>query len=406
MKAVILAAGEGSRLRPFTETRPKVMFPVANRPILEYKVRTLARLGFEEVVLVVGYRREKVQSYFGDGDEWGVDIEYVVQEDQLGTARAVERVRGLVGDRFLVMNGDNIVHPGAVEGFVESIDEGNGVLLKRTEVGGDYGAVSVEDGEVVEIDEKSVEEGKRLVNLGIYIFTDEVFDGIDETEQSVRGEYEITSSLQRMIDSGISVGAVETDLTWMDAVYPWDLVEVNAAVLEGGEEFYAEPGVEGRVEDGAVVRGPVSVGRGSVVRSGAYVAGPCVIGENCDVGPGAVLLPATSLGDNVSVEPGAVVENSVVMSGSRLGASSSLKNSVVGEGCRLGSHLVSDSGEARVEVKDRLHLVEDIGGMVADDSDIGASVTISPGKVVGRGCEVRPGTVVRENVESGSRLTG
>lgn len=406
MKAVILAAGEGSRLRPFTETRPKVMLPVANRPIMEYKVRTLSRLGIDEIVMIVGYRKEKVQSHFEDGDEWGVDIEYVEQRDQIGTADAVRRVRDLVGKRFLVINGDNLIHPDAIERFVKKVDAGNGVLLRSGGESTGYGVVFTENGDVKRIEEKPADGGTGKINLGVYIFTREIFDAIDATDQSVRGEYEITTSIQHLIDGGHRVKGVEMDATWIDAVYPWDLVKVNEAVLDEADDFYLERSIEGRVEDGAVVRGPVALGKGSVVRSGAYVIGPVVIGENCEIGPGTSILPSTSIGKNATIGPGSVVSNSLVMQGTRLGALSSVEDSVLGYGSKAGSHFVSDSGRARVVVKDRVYTVEDVGGMVADSADIGGSVTLSPGRIVGRGCEVLPGTVVKENVESGSRLTG
>ncbi|MBS1263000.1 MAG: Bifunctional protein GlmU [Methanonatronarchaeales archaeon] len=406
MKAVILAAGEGSRLRPFTETRPKVMLPVANRPILEYKVRALSDMGVDDLVMVVGYRREKVQSYFEDGDEWDVDITYVVQEEQLGTAHAVESVREEVGDRFLVINGDNLVHPDAVRDLIDSVEGGNGVLVKRAEVDDGYGAIASEGGLLTGVEEKPSRGGTREVNLGVYAFTDEVFDAIDSTELSVRGEYEITASIQKLVDVGREVRVVETDATWMDAVYPWDLVRVNGVVLEGEEAFNLDFAMEGRVEEGAVVRGPVSVGEGTVIRSGAYVAGPCVVGRNSDIGPGAAIMPSTSVGENVSVGPGAVVGNSVLMRGVRVGSSSSVEGCVVGEGVRLGSHFVSEAGASRVEVKERLHRIEGIGGMIADRSRIGGNVTMSPGRVVGRECEVLPGAVVRDDLDSGSRLSG
>jgi len=114
MKAVILAAGEGTRLRPLTKTRPKPMLPVGSKPLLEHVLKAAHGAGIEEFVFVVGYKRERIQSYFGDGDHWGVDIEYVVQETQLGTGHALLQAEHAVDDAFLVLNGDRMVTTDAI----------------------------------------------------------------------------------------------------------------------------------------------------------------------------------------------------------------------------------------------------------------------------------------------------
>ncbi|MFQ3295471.1 MAG: NDP-sugar pyrophosphorylase family protein, partial [Natrialbaceae archaeon] len=115
MKAVILAAGEGNRLEPLTANRPKPMIPVANKPVLEYVVEAVADAGIQEIVLVVGYERSRIQSHFGDGDDWDVAIEYAVQEKQLGTGHAALQARPHVDEPFLVLNGDRIIDPTAIE---------------------------------------------------------------------------------------------------------------------------------------------------------------------------------------------------------------------------------------------------------------------------------------------------
>ena len=112
--AVILAAGAGRRLEPLTNRRPKPMVPVANRPLLEHVIETVAAAGIDRIVLVVGYKQERIRNHFGDGDEWDVTIEYVEQSTQLGTGHAVLQAESIVDDPFIVLNGDRIVDVEAV----------------------------------------------------------------------------------------------------------------------------------------------------------------------------------------------------------------------------------------------------------------------------------------------------
>ncbi|MFC6988742.1 sugar phosphate nucleotidyltransferase [Haloplanus sp. GCM10025708] len=120
MKAIIMAAGEGRRLEPLTNRRPKPMIPVGNQPVLEYVVEAVADAGIDDIVLVVGYKRDRIQTYFGDGNDWGVDVSYAVQEKQLGTGHAVLQAEPHVDGAFVVLNGDRIIEPGVVEQVIDA----------------------------------------------------------------------------------------------------------------------------------------------------------------------------------------------------------------------------------------------------------------------------------------------
>ncbi|GAG16823.1 unnamed protein product, partial [marine sediment metagenome] len=119
-QAVILAAGEGQRLRPLTVLKPKVMIPIADKPILQYVVEALAVNGVRHIIMVVGYRKEQVQDYFGSGEKLGVEIDYIVQKQQLGTAHALMHAKDAVEDRFLVLPGDNIIKSDTIAPLVEA----------------------------------------------------------------------------------------------------------------------------------------------------------------------------------------------------------------------------------------------------------------------------------------------
>ncbi|GAH47148.1 unnamed protein product, partial [marine sediment metagenome] len=221
-QAVILAAGEGQRLRPFTVTKPKVMLSIAGKPILQYVIESLAQNGIRNIVLVVGYKKEHVFDYIGSGEQFGVDITYVTQERQVGTAHALAQTRNVVENEFLVLPGDNLIEASTIAQFVAIKPEA--VLVKRVDNPARYGVVTVDEGVVKDITEKPKEAKSNIVNTGIYAFTTKIFN-------LVEAELDIPDVLNKMLAQGYPINAQETDGTWLDAVYPWDILSLNDAVL-------------------------------------------------------------------------------------------------------------------------------------------------------------------------------
>lgn len=181
---VFLAAGEGRRLEPLTNRRPKPMVPVANRPILEHVIEATAAAGIDRIVLVVGYRQERIRNHFGDGDDWGVTIEYVEQATQLGTAHAVDRVREHVQGPFVVLNGDQIVDSELIERVRDELRTAGGpvVSVTRSEPTSEYGIVTLEGETVTGIEEKlRAPTTSELINAGVYGFDRWIFEAISRT---------------------------------------------------------------------------------------------------------------------------------------------------------------------------------------------------------------------------------
>jgi len=154
--AVILAAGEGRRLEPLTNRRPKPMVPVANRPLLEHVVEAVAAAGIDRIALVVGYRQERIRNHFGDGDDWGVTIEYVEQSTQLGTGHAVLQAESVVDGPFVVLNGDRIVDAAVVSQVRDLARDGDhpAMAVTTAEHPREYGVVTLDGDRVTGIDEK------------------------------------------------------------------------------------------------------------------------------------------------------------------------------------------------------------------------------------------------------------
>jgi glucose-1-phosphate thymidylyltransferase len=373
------------------------MLSVRNRPFMEHVIRALAAKGVQDLVVVVGYQKERVMDHFGDGIHYGVNIEYVVQEEQLGTADALSKVRSQVDGSVLVVNGDNLVDEQAIDDVLRAEGE-NVILAVLREEAGDYGVLTVEEGRVTRIVEKPGRPCSGIINTGVYRFGPEVFEELQKTPISERGSYELTQTIALMIEEGRDVRAKITSGIWADAIFAWDLLEANSSVPE-----IIELRIEGEIEAGAVVRGPVEIGRGSVVRSGSYIVGPVSIGKNCNIGPNATVLPTTSIGDSVNIGSHCEIRNSIIMNGGRIGTGSVVSSSILGASSRFGDHLIVESGESAVVIEDEFHRAE-FGAVVADNVVAGARVMMHSGTMVGTGSKIGSGADLRGWIERGTRV--
>jgi len=398
MKAVILAAGEGMRCRPLTYTRSKVMLPIANKPTMEYVVQALHDNGITDIVIVVGYAKERAMSYFGNGHDFGVHIDYVEQDQQLGTAHAIKLVEGLVADEFLVLNGDNLVSEKTVADMLKNYSEGSGgtsILTVHKQNTAGYAVVVGSGGRVEKIVEDRKVKNIHNVNTGLYIFDQKIFDAIDETLQSDVGEFGITHSIQQMIDAGNEVCSYRTDSTWMDVVHSWNMLDVNSRILDDVYES-----IDGRIEGTIGDRADkIVVSDGSVVRAGSHITGPVVIGRDCEIGPNVVIAPSTSIGDNVTIEPFTYIRNSVILDDVYIGSHSTIRNSIIGENNRIDSHFITASGRnLLIELGGILHHADELGSVIGDGNMIGCDVSTDPGTLIGTECRIGTGAVIRGKI--------
>ncbi len=398
MKAIILAAGEGLRCRPLTLTRSKVMLPIANRPILEHVINSLEKNGISEIILVVGYEKERIMDYFEDGLNFGVKITYVEQKAQLGTAHAIEQAKKFIGpedSEFLVLNGDNMVEPKTIADLLNNYGGDASLLTVRMEDTAGYGVVLKERKKVTQILEKRPGDVSRIVNTGIYVFTPHIFEIIEKTPISENGEYAITDTLQIMIDEGKDITAVPTESKWIDAVHAWDLLKANAIVLNSSKNLK----VEGEVEEGVVIRGKVAIGKNTKIRSGTYIVGPAVIGDNCDIGPNVVILPSTTIGNNVSIRSFTEIQNSIIMNDCRIYSHGQISNSVIGSNNTIGSGFFVEEKEGlAINMNGMLHRAPRLGTIFGDDNRIGNSVLVKAGVTIAVDCQVESGVTVYRNL--------
>jgi len=386
-QAIVLAAGEGQRLRPFTVTRSKAMLSIADKPILQFVVESLAQNGIRDVILVVGYRKEQVYDYMGSGEQFGVDITYVTQETQLGTAHALLQVKDMTEDEFLVLSGDNLIEAHTIADFMQV--KPAAVLVKRVSDPVRYGVVGMKGSEVTDIIEKPKEAVSNLVNTGIYAFTKDIF----KFTESV---LDIPDALNNMIAEGSTIRALETGGTWLDVVYPWDIISLNDAVLQD-----INVSLSGTIESGASLKGKVMVGEGTLVRAGSCIYGPAVIGSGCDIGPNVCIMPATSIGDNVVISPFTEIKNSVISNDVAIGAGCIISDSVIDKGCVLKGRFTAVGGQSEVRVNGESPSIN-VGAMMGEDCIVESNVTAQPGVIVGNYCQIQISKMISGRLPDGS----
>ncbi len=331
MQAVILAAGEGTRVRPLTRSRPKAMIPVANRPIIEYVIDAVLKNGIRDIIVVVGYRKEQVTRFLNGLD---VPIGVVTQEKQLGTAHALMCAEPEIRGDFLVLPGDNYIDPQSIA-RIKTIP--NAILIKEHPNPSNFGVVLLKDGLVSEIVEKPEHSPSFLVSTGIFSFNRKFFSHVTGND--------LTDAISSMIHAGEPVRAV-TAQDWQDAIFAWDLLKMNRRLLKNLEKSMA-----GSVSRQTILQGPVSIGKGSSIGPNTVITGPVIIGNDCSIGPGCCILPNTSIGSRVTISPFTLLSNSIVMDDTSIGSHSSVSDSVIGERCTLADHTSASTSSGILEIE-------------------------------------------------------
>lgn len=354
MKAVLLCAGEGTRLRPLTFCRPKHLLPVAGRAVLDRVLSSLAEAGVDEAVFVVSPTECSLQEFVDDGSRWRMSASFCVQSEPLGLAHALACARTKIGDdeRFLMYLGDDLLGDG-VAGFAADFaasDAAASLIVKPVEDPRAFGVVVVEDGVVVRLVEKPKIPPSDLAIVGVYGFGPEIWEAVDAIEPSARGELEITDAIDFLVDTGRPVEYHETRGFWADAGSPGALLSANRFFLETGEHR-----VDGDVDGESTIEGPVMIAAGAkIVRS--RITGPCLIDadtviEDCTVGPDV------SIGEECLLR-GVQLEDSIVDSGSSVrDVGMALAGCVLGRNVTISSLTCAAGGPMRL--------------LLADDSVVG-----------------------------------
>jgi glucose-1-phosphate thymidylyltransferase len=309
VKALVLAGGSGTRLRPITHTSAKQLVPVANKPVLFYGLEAIAEAGIREIGLVVGDTQAEIEAAVGDGSAFGLQVTYLRQEAPLGLAHAVLISRDYLGDDDFVMYlGDNFIVGGIsdlVERFAVSRPAAR-IMLTKVGDPRQFGVAELDaQGNVVGLEEKPAQPKSDLGLVGVYLFSPAVHAAVAELKPSWRGELEITDAIQWLIETGLRVDSSVISGYWKDTGNVTDMLEVNRLVLES-----LEARVSGQVDEGSELIGRVVVEPGAVVERSRLV-GPVIIGPGARVRDSYVG-PFTSIGADCTVS-GSEIEYSIVL---------------------------------------------------------------------------------------------
>jgi len=348
MRALILAGGEGSRLRPITHTQAKQLIPIANQPILFHALEHFREAGIREVGIVTSSTAAEIEAAVGDGSAWDLAVTYIPQEAPLGLAHAVKISEPFLrGEPFVMYLGDNVLIEGITR-FVREYERTRPnaqILLIRVHEPERFG-VAVLDGErITKLVEKPSEPISDLALVGVYLFDDTIFEAVHAISPSSRGELEITDAIQWLVDNGKSVRAEMVTGWWKDTGLPEDLLEANEMMLS-----LLATRIDGEVDEASVLTGEVVVEAGAkVVRS--QIRGPVIIGADSVV-EDAIIGPNVSLYTACEVRECEILD-SLIMENCELTGIHRLRNSILGKGVQVSRNNGGDAADLRLVVGDQ-----------------------------------------------------
>jgi mannose-1-phosphate guanylyltransferase/phosphomannomutase len=379
MKAVIMAGGEGTRLRPLTCSRPKPMVPVANKPVMEHILELLKKHDINDIAVTLQYLPDLIREYFDDGKAFGMKMRYYVEQKPLGTAGSVKNAEDFLDDTFLVISGDALtdIDLGSAIAFHKSKGAIATLVLKRVDIPLEYGVVVTDDtGRIVRFLEKPSwgEVFSDTVNTGIYILSPEIFSRIKNDEV-----YDFSKDLfPALLKDNCPLYGYITNDYWCDIGDIGAYMQANRDVLSGSAKVTVE-GVE--------TSPGIWIGNNTVIEDGVRFEAPCIIGSGCHIGQGSRIGRFTVIGDNniVSVQCG-------------------IKRSIIGRNCSINSNVQLRGGI----ICNHVHLKQDVSAfeqsVVGDYSIIGEQVTIRPNVKIWPDKSIGQGMEVKSNMVWGSKI--
>lgn len=391
MKAVILAAGKGTRMAPLTDKTPKPLLPVAGKPVIEHNIDEL-RGNVEQIIIVAGYQIEDFRERYGDDPE----IKIVEQEEALGTADAALQAREYV-ENAVILNGDDI-YGSQLE---EMTEKRKAVLAAETDNPEDFGVFKTREGMVTGIEEKPENPPSNLVNTGCFTVEKDFFQLLDKVEKSERGEYEITDALEQYLEGAEIVEAER----WLPCSYPWQLIDANEELVQ---EIRERRG--GEIHESASIHGKVKIEEGAEIRENTVIEGPAVIKKACEVGPSAHIRPGTVLEENVHVG-NSEIKNSVIRENSNVPHFNYVGDSYIDKDVNLGAGTKTankrgDGKKVAMEVKGELKNTgrEKMGAVIGAGAKIGMNCSIKTGRKIGAEAATDSHEKISRNLGNGELL--
>jgi glucose-1-phosphate thymidylyltransferase len=354
MKALILAGGRGTRLKPLTNTMAKQLLPVANKPILFYVLDQIREAGITEIGIIISPQTSRsIKEAVGDGSRWGAQITYILQPEPLGLAHAAKTAQHFLGDScFLMFLGDNLIE-GGVTDFVCEFNQHSPdalILLKEVADPRAFGVVELDaDRRVTHLAEKPKQPKSNLALVGVYLFTPEIHQAISQINPSWRGELEITDAIQKLIHMGKEVRCHILDGWWLDTGKKDDLLEANRVAL--GD--FVRRDIKGEVNAASQVEGRVEIGHGTTVEN-SIIRGPVSIARDCHI-RNSLIGPFTSIGPGTTIEDSSI-EHSVILEDCYICRIRPLADSIIGRCTKVtkrekpGKVMLFIGDDARIEL--------------------------------------------------------
>ncbi|MDP3742557.1 MAG: sugar phosphate nucleotidyltransferase [Candidatus Micrarchaeota archaeon] len=398
---ILLAAGQGTRLWPITETIPKTMVRVLEKPLLEWMVENIYP-NANKIIIVVGVFKEKIIEHF-EKSKYMDKIEFVVQEKQLGTAHAPLCAEGKVTTPyFAVLAADSFWAPEFYLMFNKAVEKNIPFLVgAKVEDGERFGVIETNEKQLVKIVEKPKNAKNCLANTSAYFVPKSFFQNLKTLKPSSRGELEVTDSLTEFAASN-AMEVLEFNGFWTDVGYFWHLLDANQYALE----HLMESKIEGELDPRVDVNGKLFVGKGSKIVAPCRIDGNVYIGENCWVGPFALLKDCT-IESNCGIGS-SEVKRSIIMRDTKAFHFSHLADCVICEDVNFGAgahsaNLRLDKKHVPVEMKDKKvdSGKRKLGCVIGAKSNLGCNAVISPGVLVGSKAAIYPNVLVKKNVKSG-----
>ena len=398
--ALILAAGKGTRMWPLTENTPKPLLPLGGLPIIERQIQELKKVGVEDLYILIGYRMKEISDYL-NGIDLGINITYLVQEEQKGTGHAVNQAKGRISGDFYCLNGDIVINAENLERLGKNKNKLTMMITKVAD-GSNFGVVESKNGYLVSIIEKGI-SGESMINTGIFLFNEKIFAAIEGIGKSIRVEYELTDALGSISDQ---IHTMEYQGQWKDIGNPWELITANEEYMKDNFE-----NIEGIVEDNVTIKGNLNLGKGSIIKSGTYIEGPVWIGQNCVVGPNAYLRGGTVLCGMNKIGASTEVKNTIFLKGAKAPHHNYVGDSIIGEETNLGSGTKIANLRFDKKTIELIHLGEKIdsgrrklGAILGKNVKTGINASINAGTIIGNDVRIGPNTIVSGTYESKSTI--
>lgn len=393
MKALILAAGEGRDVVPFTSTRPKPMIRIAGRYLLEHTIQKLNECGINDVNIVVGHMQNKVIDTFQGGGDFGTNIHYVRQQDAragIGQAVSEAKDRFIPGEYFMLIYGDVLASQNIFRHTLQAFGVSRSAVasVNLTPSPEMFGNVYLDPRmKITKIIEKPLKEHRgNYVLSGVFILPYSFFGILEESGSNME------LALSQMAGKN-QLNASIWEGGWIDVAYPWDILNANQLLMNEWEKAIIDKTVV--LKGNVTIEGPVIIEEGVEIRSGTIIQGPAFIGRNSFIGNNVLIRNFTAVGPESTIGYGVELKNCIMFGRSTVGRLSFIGDSVIGTGVDIGSGTMTiNRGELGKSVKTRVHEavidtgLKKLGAFVGDDVIIGAGNTIIAGTVINAGVSI------------------